>query len=282
MKENNSLLIMAGGASSRMKSSLKNSSLRPEIKKQAEAVHKSLIHLGSNQRPLLYYLISNAETAGYKNIYLITSPENTAFHNQIDKWGADKIFTSITIRFALQHIPHYREKPLGTADAVQQALEQYPELANTTFTVCNGDNLYSTSVFKMLRASRKEPHALISYARSGMNFSDERLTKFAVMDIDPNGYLKNIIEKPVPSEINQYKDNTDEIRLSMNIFSFNGKLLYPYLQKCPIHPERNEKELPEALRILNRSEPYQTICIPVNEHLPDLTSAEDINFFDFD
>ena len=58
MKENNSLLIMAGGASSRMKSSLKNSSLRPEIKKQAEAVHKSLIHLGSNQRPLLYYLIS--------------------------------------------------------------------------------------------------------------------------------------------------------------------------------------------------------------------------------
>ena len=134
----------------------------------------------------------------------------------------------------------------------------------------------------MLRASREEPHALISYARSGMNFSDERLTKFAVMDIDSNGYLKNIIEKPVPSEINQYKDNTNEIRLSMNIFSFNGKLLYPYLQKCPIHPERNEKELPEALRILTRSEPYQTICIPVNEHLPDLTSAEDINFFDFD
>jgi NDP-sugar pyrophosphorylase family protein len=85
--------------------------------------------------------------------------------------GRDKIFTSITIRFALQHIPHSREKPLGTADAVQQALEQYPELANTTFTVCNGDNLYSTSVFKLLRASREEPHALISYARSGMNFS---------------------------------------------------------------------------------------------------------------
>ena len=273
---------MAGGASSRMKSSLKNSSLRPEIKKQAETVHKTLIPLGSNQHPLLFYLISNAESAGYKNIYLITSPENSAFQNQIDKWGANKIFTSITIRFALQYIPHSREKPLGTADAVLQALEQYPKLANTTFTVCNGDNLYSTSVFKMLRASRDEPHALISYARSGMNFSDERLTKFAVMDIDPNGYLKNIIEKPDPSQINQYKDNTNEIRLSMNIFSFNGKLLYPYLQKCPIHPTRNEKELPEALRILNRSKPYQTICIPVKEHLPDLTSAEDINFFDLD
>jgi dTDP-glucose pyrophosphorylase len=89
MKENNSLLIMVGGASSRMKSSLKNSSLRPEIKKQAEAVHKSLIPLGSNQRPLLYYLISNAESAGYKNIYLITSPENSAFHSQIDKWGRE-------------------------------------------------------------------------------------------------------------------------------------------------------------------------------------------------
>jgi ADP-glucose pyrophosphorylase len=107
-------------------------------------------------------------------------------------------------------------------------------------------------------------------------FSDERISKFAVMDIDAHGFLKNIIEKPDPLEVERYKDHTGEIRVSMNIFSFNGKLLYPYLKNCPIHPERNEKELPEALRILNHSELKQTICLPVKEHLPDLTSAEDI------
>ena len=280
MKEINSLLIMAGGISSRMKRSLKDSTVATEIKIKAKAVHKSLIPLGSNQRPLLYYIIKNAETAGYKNIYLITSPENIAFHTQLEKWKKNKIFADINIRFALQYVTEGREKPLGTADAIQQALDQYPELEKATFTVCNGDNLYSTSVFKMLRKVRKVPHALISYARSGLGFSDERIAKFAIIDIDSKGYFKNIIEKPKAIEVDHYKDATGEVRVSMNAFSFHGALLYPYLKNCPIHPERNEKELPEALRLMNKAQPKKTICLPVNEHLPDLTSAEDILEFD--
>ena len=276
MKENNSLLIMAGGASSRMKRSLKNSSVVDEIKRQAEAVHKSLIPLGPNHHPLLFFLIKNAGAAGYQNIYLITSPKNEPFHIQVEKWNEHKIFTNINIHFALQHVPESREKPLGTADAIQQALEQYPELIKTSFTVCNGDNLYSTLVLKMLRSKRKASHALISYARSGLVFSDERISKFAVMDIDSENYLKNIIEKPDPLEVERYKDASNEIRVSMNIFSFNGAYLYPFLKNCPIHPERNEKELPEAVRLMNSSTPKNIICLPVNEHLPDLTSAEDI------
>ena len=280
MKETVSLLIMAGGASSRMKRSLKDSSITEELKKQAQAVHKSLIPLGVNQRPLLYYLINNAVAVGYTNIYLITSPENKAFHDQLAYWKRRQIFGDVNIRFASQHVPSDREKPLGTADAVEQALEQYPELQKTQFTVCNGDNLYSSAVFQRLKEPRKAPHALISYARSGLNFPDERIAKFAVMDIDSEGFLKNIIEKPAASEVEQYKDTTGEIRVSMNIFSFDGALLYPYLKSCPIHPERNEKELPEALRLMNSADPQKTICIPVKEHLPDLTSAEDISKFE--
>lgn len=280
IEENNSLLIMAGGASSRMKRSLKNSSVGEVIKKQAIAVHKSLISLGSNQRPLLYYLTRNAEAAGYRNIYIITNPENKAFHIQTEKWTEHKIFSNVNIFFALQHVPESRRKPLGTADAVQQALEQHPELMRTTFTVCNGDNLYSTKVLKMLRSSRKVPHALISYARSGLTFSDERISKFAVMEIDSEHFLKNIVEKPDPLDVDCYKDSTNEIRVSMNIFSFNGALLYPFLKSCPIHFERDEKELPEALRLMNSSTPKKTICLPVSEHIPDLTSADDILKFE--
>jgi len=280
MKETVSLLIMAGGASSRMKRSLKDSSINEELKKQAKAVHKSLIPLGVNQRPLLYYLIKNAVTAGYTKIYLITSPENKAFHDQIAYWKQQQIFVDINISFVLQYVPLDREKPLGTADAVEQALEQYPELQKTQFTVCNGDNLYSSTVFQRLKEPRKVPHALISYARSGLNFPDDRIAKFAVMDIDSEGFLKNIIEKPDHSEVDEYIDITGEIRVSMNIFSFDGALLYPYLKSCPIHPERNEKELPEALRLMNIVNPQKTFCIPVTEHLPDLTSAEDISKFD--
>ena len=279
MKKSNSLLIMAGGASSRMKKSLASTSLETEVRNKAQQLHKSLIPLGPKGEPLLYYLIKNAINAGYNSIYLITSEENQGFKDFLNQKKQEGVFTEINFYFAPQSIPKGREKPLGTADAVQQALAQYPELRKTTFTVCNGDNLYSTLVFERLATPRKVPHALISYARSGLRFPDERIAKFAVMNIDSAGFLKEIIEKPDPSLVEQYRDQSGELRVSMNIFSFEGGALYPYLVKCPLHPQRDEKELPEALRLMNQETPRQTICLPVKEHLPDLTSAEDISIF---
>ena len=72
------LIIMAAGASSRMKRSLETSELTPETKKIASSAHKSLIPLGFKQKPLLFHLIQNAVNAGFKEVYLITSPENEA------------------------------------------------------------------------------------------------------------------------------------------------------------------------------------------------------------
>jgi len=139
--------------------------------------------------------------------------------------------------------------------------------------------LYSKEAFKILLDQRKAPHALISYARSGLQFSNERIQKFAVLDIDDEGFLNDIIEKPDSSTVEQYKDNTGEIFVSMNIFSFLGNALYPFLESCPIHPERKEKELPEALRRLTAKIPKQIQCFGRKEHLLDLTAAEDIQSF---
>ena len=113
-----------------------------------------------------------------------------------------------------------------------------------------------------------------------LEFKDERIEKFAVMDIDSSGYLKKIMEKPDPKIVEKYRDTTGEIRVSMNIFSFNGKQLNPYLKDCPIHPDRQEKELPEAIKLLNNNEPNQIMCFGMKEHILDLTSAEDIASFD--
>ena len=129
----NSLLIMAGGASSRMKRSLEEISITADLKKQALQVHKSLIPLGAAQKPLLFYLIKNAVAAGHRNIYLITSPENQAFKSQLEDWNTNNIFTEIQFRFAIQQVPQGRVKPLGTADAIQQTLDQHPELKTSTF-----------------------------------------------------------------------------------------------------------------------------------------------------
>ena len=275
----NALLIMAGGASSRMKRSIHNSTLTKEQKEKALHVHKSLIPLGKEQKPLLYHLISNAVAAGYTDVFLITSPQNQAFKDYVGTGQTENVYAGAKIHFAIQQLKEGHEKPLGTADAVLQALDQYPELLEQTFAICNGDNLYSKEAFKILLDQRKAPHALISYARSGLQFSNERIQKFAVLDIDDEGFLNDIIEKPDSSTVEQYKDNTGEIFVSMNIFSFLGNALYPFLESCPIHPERKEKELPEALRRLTAKIPKQIQCFGRKEHLLDLTAAEDIQSF---
>ncbi len=270
---------MAGGNSSRMKRSLEQSKLPKDEMEYAGNVHKSLIPLGKNKKPLLFYLISNAVKAGITNIFLITASENKSFQNIIGYSTKNNSYAGAKVHYAIQYLKDGHEKPLGTADAIEQTLDQYPELLDNTFIVCNGDNLYSKEAFKKLTELREVPHALISYARSELKFNNKRIEKFAVMDISELGYLRQIIEKPNPEVVEKYKDSSGEIRVSMNIFSFYGKLLYPYLRNCPIHPLRKEKELPEAIKLLNENNPDQIKCFAMNEHILDLTSAEDLNSF---
>mgnify|MGYP001350446765 FL=1 len=274
MKSNN-LIIMAAGASSRMKRSLNREIVDSNVYEIANNSHKSLIPLGRHGRPLIYYLIKNAIKANYSNIYIITGEDNNDFKQFI----ISQSFKNINIQFVKQYIPKGREKPLGTSDAVVQALDQFPELKTNIFTVCNGDNLYSVNTLNLLKEKRNNPHALISYSWSAFNYEKERISKFAIISMDSNNNLKDIVEKPDMDIVDNYKDKSGEIGLSMNIFSFTGSMIYSYVKNCPINEKRNEKELPEAVRVLIRENPNSMFCYKVFEHLPDLTNSSDIENF---
>ena len=274
MKRDN-LIIMAAGASSRMKKSLKREMVDSNVYEIANNSHKSLIPLGKERRPLIYYLIKNAIKANYSNIYIITGVDNSDFKEFI----ISQSFENINIQFVKQYIPKGREKPLGTSDAVVQALDQFPELKQNVFTVCNGDNLYSVSTLNLLKEKRNHPHALISYSWSAFNYEKERISKFAVISMDSKNNLMDIVEKPDLDIVDNFKDETGELGLSMNIFSFTASKIYSYVKNCPINEIRNEKELPEAVRILNRENPNEIFCYKVFEHLPDLTNSSDIDNF---
>jgi len=186
---------------------------------------------------------------------------------------------NIKLNFAIQKVPENKSKPLGTADALQQCMHQYPELLKERFTVCNGDNLYATDALVDLKKERTAPNALISYNSSGLNFSDERIAKFALMDIDNKGFLRGIIEKPKIEEVDKYRDADGNLRVSMNIFNFSGNVIYPYLENCLLHPIRNEKELPEAVKAMVKNNQQSVYCYPRSENIPDLTDATDIKKF---
>ncbi|MES2804421.1 MAG: sugar phosphate nucleotidyltransferase [Bacteroidota bacterium] len=269
------LIILAGGASSRMKKQVTVDNLSEEEIAQANERSKGLIGVGPNGRPLLDYLLLNAKKAGYKNIYIIIGEQGDLFKEFYGSENCNNDFNGLTISFATQYIPEGRIKPFGTADALFQAVEQYPDLNSKEYTVCNSDNLYSTEALYALRETTS-PNAFISYNRDALEFPLERISRFAIAKLSENNQLLDIVEKPTAEVLESYKDAEGKLRVSMNAFKFNGALLYPYLKNCPVHPERDEKELPTVLLNALKEHPDTTLGIPFSEHVPDLTAKEDI------
>lgn len=263
--KHNTLIILAAGASSRMKKSLDNTS---------DFKGKALMPLGKGKQSVLTYLLQNAKEAGYQKIILVVGKEADAFKNFINQL---KDFDDIEFLFATQHIPTDSEKPLGTADAVFQTMEQYPELKNEVFTVCNSDNLYSVKALQLLR-DEPTPNAFISYNRDGLQFPEARIRSFALVVTNNHAHLVDIIEKPSDKEAATYQDSQGVLRVSMNLWKLNVADAYSFLRDCPLHPIRNEKELPNA--ILNMVKAGVLVKgIPLKEHVPDLTSKADIKTF---
>jgi len=269
IKKCDSLVVLAAGMSSRMKKNDPEAQLNSADLQQANNITKSLISIGAKGQVLLDYVLFNAKKAGFKSIYLVTGENNTLFKNHYKNHQL-----GLDIHFAIQHLPPNRKKPLGTADAIVQMLDQYPKLKNQNFVVCNSDNLYSIKAFKALRNCTKN-QALISYERNTLKFSEKRIAKFAVLSIYQNK-VRGIVEKPDSKQMASFFDEEGKIRVSMNLFKLSGILIYPFVKNCPLHPIRQEKELPVAINNFLKTHPLSMQAIPLSEHVPDLTSKKDI------
>ncbi|HMJ56813.1 MAG TPA: glucose-1-phosphate thymidylyltransferase [Polyangiaceae bacterium] len=158
-------LILAGGAGTR---------LRP------------LTHTGAKQlvpvanRPVLMYVIDNLTDAGIHDIGVIISPETgreiqTALGDG-SQWGAK--FT-----FILQ------DRPSGLAHAVATAR---PFLGDTAFVMYLGDNLIGTMIRDAVNKFRAEPDC----AASIMLKEVQNPTAFGVAEVDDNGQVTRLVEKP--------------------------------------------------------------------------------------
>ena len=119
-------------------------------------------------------------------------------------------------------------------------------------------------------------HALIAYDIQGLKFDQDRLRNFAILELDSDENLVNIIEKPNENELPDSTAANSDLRVSMNIFKFDGSQLYSYVRDCPLHPIRNEKELPVALLRMVAENPGVVRGLKLTEHVPDLTSKADI------
>ena len=264
------IVVLAAGMSSRMRKSV-DSNIDDSKANEANNKSKSLITFGN--KPFIYFLLKNILDAGFETVIMVVGKDFEDFKNQIDQL---KLPLKIEVKYAIQKIPVDRVKPFGTADAVSQTMQQLPELQKTSFCVCNSDNLYSTSSFKLIRENSFE-NAVLAYDRDSLDFPKERVSSFSILMMDTEFNLVNFIEKPTPEQVSENLDENGKIRVSMNIFKFNGNQSFDFIKNCPINPIRNEKELPSAIVNMISEEGLYMRGIPIAEHVPDLTSKADIN-----
>ncbi len=290
------LVILAGGISSRMKKPLQEiigkeraESETPgkEIQEQelpyineklirdADKKPKSMIGVGKDSRPFLDYLLYNARETGYRDIVLVIGENDNSIKEYYGGKEKDNEFRGLLISYAVQKTPQGRIKPLGTGDALFCGLKAKPEWTGSRFTVCNSDNLYSKNALSLMLGSEYQG-ALIDYDRSALEFVPSRVEKFAVTVKHNKGFLIKILEKPSSEQIEELKDQHGYVGVSMNLFSLEYDLILPILENLPMHPVREEKELPEAVSILADRFASSVYCYPLAEHVPDLTSKPDI------
>ena len=212
------------------------------------------------ERPFLDYVLTRLADAGYKRVCLIVGPEQCELRDYYSTLECHRLI----IEFAEQL------KPLGTADAVLAA-EDFA--AGEQFVVINSDNYYPTKALSRLR--QLDGCGLVGFDRDGMiagsNIEPERIKNFAVIEVNGDGSLTRIVEKPKPEFIAQMPK---PVCLSMNCWRLNPAI---FTACRAIKPSaRGELELPDAVQFAIDTLGQKFRVIGSNEAVLDLSSRKDI------
>jgi dTDP-glucose pyrophosphorylase len=221
-------IILARGLGTRMRKEDEAASVDDRQSAIADTGVKAMIPI---DRPFLDYVLSVLAESGYREVCLVIGPEHTELRKYYEKLDT----MLLNLSFAIQ------EKPLGTGDAVAAA-EKFT--GRDHFLMINSDNYYPVEACRDLRLL--DESGLAVFERDAMiaqsNIPADRVVKFAAVEIDSDGYLKRIVEKPDEKTL---KSLGKQVYLSMNCWWFGPKIF----QACKaIKPSpRGELEITDAV-----------------------------------
>ena len=224
-------VVLARGLGTRMREPDAAARLSEGQRRAADAGIKTMIPV--HGRPFLDYVLSTLADAGLTEAALIVAPDHDAVREHYRACPAGRV----ALTFLVQ------AEPRGTADAV---LAAEPWTNGNPFLVMNADNLYPVPALRAL-AALDEP-GLPGFDRDDLvrtsNIPAERILAFAFVDVDDEGYLTGIVEKPGdrPRENDQL--------VSMNLWHFDARI-FDACREVPLSA-RGELELPEAVGLAAR------------------------------
>jgi glucose-1-phosphate thymidylyltransferase len=250
-------VILARGLGKRMRSSDPSVVLAESQAQAADAGMKAMIPVG---RPFLDFVLSALADSGIREVCMIIGPEHTAIREYYQSLSPRRA----QISFAFQ------EHPIGTANALLAARC----FANDEpFMVLNSDNYYPVEVFRALR-ELGEP-GLPAFERESLiresNIARERVRQYALLQIDRDGHLERIVEKP--SDVAAAPAG-GEVFISMNCWRFDSSIF----RACELVPRssRGEFELPEAVQLGLASLGLRFKTVPFHTGVLDLSHRSDI------
>jgi len=251
-------VILARGLGTRMRRRDAETTLDDRRTAAADVGIKALIPI---DRPFLDYVLSALADAGFRRVCLVIGPEHDAIRNY---YTQDVQTRRISIDFAVQ------QEPKGTADAVLAAEEFAGE---DSFVTINSDNYYPVEALRRLHTGTGCAAALFEMESmiAESNIPEERLRQFAVGEIDGDGRMRRVIEKPDEATLAAMPR---PLWLSMNCWRFSPTI---FDASRAIEPSpRGEFEITDAVQhtIDTLGEPFQAIT--VRAPVLDMTSRKDI------
>jgi NDP-sugar pyrophosphorylase family protein len=184
---------------------------------------KQIAPVGQSGEIIIDYSIYDAIQAGFDNIvFVIRRNIETDFREIFFKRIRERVKGRAKVQYVFQEIPEWREKPLGTTDALLAA----KNVINEPFCVINADDFYGRDAFQKV-AKIKNGNAVVLYdlANTMSNFGS--VTRgVAVME---NGRVLDFVETSVDKHDigKKFPMNT---KVNVNFFLFTPEI-FVHLEK---------------------------------------------------
>ncbi len=219
---------------------------------------KALVPVGG--RPFLDYVLSSLADAGLSEVCLVVGPASQAIRDHYEASAPCRV----RLQFAVQ------ETPRGTADALLAA-EGFAGAEE--FVALNSDNLYPPSAYRLLLAL--DGPGLPVFERetllSRSNFRPERVARYAILVVGPDGYLERMVEKPDAAVL---EAAGGEVLLSMNLWRFPPSI-FEACRRVPLSA-RGEYELPQAVEYGIGALGLRLRAVRCDEGVLDLSTRGDV------
>lgn len=252
-------VLLARGLGSRMKAE-GDAALSSEQAAAAAVGAKGMMPVGGQARPFLDFVLSALADAGCREVCLVVAPDHDDIRQYYEGPGRP---SRVRITYAVQRVAD------GTARAVLVARDF---AGRDPFLVLNSDNLYPSPVLRSL-AALDEP-GLPGYRRESLvresGFPPDRVVAFASIDVDAQGYLTRIVEKPGQA---YYDAAGPDTLISMNVWRFDERIFDACREVR--QSVRGEFELPEAVGVaLSRGVKFKVV--PAAGAVLDLSRRSDV------